>query len=205
MSDDCHNGGLVCQAFFIGKERIMSYFYHIVLLRGIIVKLIYIFLLSVVIYTNNFSQTINGGNGKINKDSIAVLESQRVKFDPTRNADEDLKNAIVIADSLNKRILLDVGGEWCSWCHLLDYFFLINKDIYDLLHDNYIVVKINHSEENKNEKFLSRYPEIPGFPHIFILEKDGKLLHSQNTGELELGRGYSREKVSQLLNKWKLN
>ena len=167
-------------------------------------QLLYILFFAAIISVNSFPQTVNSENEKVKKDSIAILESQRVKFDPARNAEEDLKNAIEMADSLNKRILLDVGGEWCSWCHLLDYFFLSNRDIHDLLHQTYVVVKINFSEENKNEKFLSGYPKIPGFPHIFILEKNGKLLHSQNTGELESGRGYSRERIIEMLDKWKL-
>ena len=41
------------------------------------------------------------------------------------------------------------------------------------------------SEENENKEFLSKYPEIKAYPHLFILEKDGSLLHSQNTEELE--------------------
>ncbi|BDQ03700.1 hypothetical protein [Ignavibacterium sp.] len=35
------------------------------------------------------------------------------KFDPTRNPEQDLKNAIEYAQKTNKRIILDVGGEWC--------------------------------------------------------------------------------------------
>lgn len=136
--------------------------------------------------------------------SQSDLEAKREKFDPKRNVEKDLANAVVEADSLNKRILLDVGGEWCIWCHRLDYFFLNNQDIYNMLHDNFIIVKVNYSEDNKNEKFLSKYPKVAGYPHIFILEKDGKLLHSQNTGDLESEKGYSRDRVIAFLNTWKL-
>ena len=40
------------------------------------------------------------------------------KYDPKRNADSDVKNAIAEARKTGKRVLLEVGGEWCSWCHL---------------------------------------------------------------------------------------
>lgn len=138
------------------------------------------------------------------KDSNKVYENERAKFDPKTNPEKDLQKAIKTAGSLNKRILLDVGGEWCIWCHRVDYFFLKNKDILNLLDDNFIVLKVNYSEDNKNEKFLSKYPKVAGYPHFFILDKDGKILHSQNTGDLEQGKGYSREKMLNFLNEWKI-
>jgi hypothetical protein len=63
-------------------------------------------------------------------------------------------------------------------------------------------VKVNFSEENKNEKVLSRYPKIEGYPHIFVLEKNGKLLHSQDTGLLESGDHHDHDKVLAFLKKW---
>jgi len=124
------------------------------------------------------------------------------KFDPNRNAAEDIKNAIIDATKSNRRIILDVGGNWCIWCKRLDTLFMRNKDLAEFMHKNYVVVKINFSQENENEKVLSQYPKIKGYPHLFVLEKDGKLLHSQDTGELESGKGHSREKVFEFLKKW---
>ncbi len=130
------------------------------------------------------------------------LESERVKFDPSRNPKSDLKNAIALAEATNKRIILDVGGEWCIWCHRLDKFFEENADIKNFMKENFVVVKVNYSPENKNEKFLSKYPKIPGYPHLFVLDKNGKFLHSQDTGKLESGKGYSKDSVMTFLNTW---
>lgn len=130
-------------------------------------------------------------------------KKEREKFDPTRTAAKDIENAIVHAEKENKRILLDVGGEWCIWCHRLDEFILADKEIDSTLHANFIVVKVNYSKENKNEALLAKYPKVEGYPHFFILEKDGKLLLSKNTGELEAEKSYSKEKLLSLLNEWK--
>ena len=124
------------------------------------------------------------------------------EFDPSRNPAEDVKEAAIEAQRTNKRIILDVGGDWCIWCHRLDDFIKKNEEINNFLHKNFILVKINFSKENKNEEFLSKYPEIPGYPHFFVLEKNGELLHSQNTGELEQDKGYSKEKIMTFLKKW---
>lgn len=124
------------------------------------------------------------------------------KFDPNKNPFEDLKIATQLATETNKRIILDVGGEWCIWCHRLDDFIDSNENIKQIITEKFIVVKVNYSKENKNEKFLSKYPQIDGYPHFFVLEKDGKLLHSQNTGLLEKDKDYDPEKFMAFLNKW---
>jgi thioredoxin-related protein len=125
-------------------------------------------------------------------------------FDPSRDAAKDIQDAVVKAQHAGKRILLDVGGEWCIWCHRLDTLFAENKDLADFLHQHFVLVKINFSPENKNQKVLRQFPKIPGYPHFFVLETNGKLLHSQNTGELESGKHHDREKVFAFLKKWAL-
>jgi hypothetical protein len=66
----------------------------------------------------------------------------------------------------------------------------------------FVVVKVNYSPENRNRSFLARYPGIDGFPHIFVVESDGRLLFSADTGNLERGRGYDRAKLEAFLTRW---
>jgi len=130
------------------------------------------------------------------------IESKKEKFDPAKDPFKDLENAVVKAKSENKRIILDVGGEWCIWCHRLDAFIENDDEIKGFLSDNFITVKVNFSPENKNEKFLSQYPAIKGYPHIFVLDTDGKFLHSQDTGLLEKEKSYDKEKILEFLKEW---
>lgn len=124
------------------------------------------------------------------------------KFDPARDPQRDLKAAMVEAKRTGRRILLDVGGEWCIWCHRLDTLFMKNPDLSDQLHHGFVVVKVNYSKENKNERFLSAFPKIPGYPHLFVLDENGMLLHSQDTGELESGKGHDPVKVAAFMDSW---
>ena len=132
-------------------------------------------------------------------------KSTAPKFDPLKDPFADLKEAVVDAQKLEKRIILDVGGEWCIWCHRLDAFLEQNAELYKYLHDNFVVLKVNFSKENKNEKFLSQYPQIPGYPHIFVLEKDGKFLFSKSTAELEKEKSYDAEKIITFLKEWSIS
>jgi thioredoxin-related protein len=140
-------------------------------------------------------------------DSTESRPEQHQNFDPARDAKKDIQDAIVLAKKSNKRILLDVGGEWCIWCHRLDSLFIQNKDLENYLNKHYVVVKLNVSKENENKVVLSKYPKVAGYPHIFVLTSNGKLLHSQDTGELEFPKdypfkGHDKTKVFAFLKKW---
>jgi len=134
---------------------------------------------------------------------FAQTKDAILKFDPSRNPYDDLKAVVENAKQTNKRIILDVGGEWCIWCHRIDAFMHDTEEIRLLIEENFIFVKINYSKENKNEKFLSQYPQVEGYPHFFVLDEGGKLLYSQNTGELEKEKDYDKDKFIAFLNNWK--
>ncbi len=124
-------------------------------------------------------------------------------YDPARNPADDLAQAIVIAQRENKRIMLELGGDWCIWCKYMDDFYKSQPDILQARVENYVLVKVNVSEENANEKFLSQFSEAAGYPHIYILESDGTLLHSQNTADLEDGAdSYVPDVFMAFLQKW---
>ncbi len=124
------------------------------------------------------------------------------RFDPARDAARDINDAVIEAERTGKRILLDVGGDWCIWCRRLDSLFVRRPDLEKFMDANYVVVKVNYSKENKNEMVLSRYPKVAGYPHYFVLASDGSLLHSQDTGALEAGKGHDPEKVMAFLKAW---
>ena len=87
-----------------------------------------------------------------------------------------------------RKSLLLVGGEWCSWCQEMNRFLDREPDLAGQLNRTFVVVKVNVSEQNKNESFLKAYPEVSGVPHFYVLDAKGRLLESFNTGLLEKGR-----------------
>jgi thioredoxin-related protein len=136
------------------------------------------------------------------KDSMRVRYVAVAEFDSSRNPARDVEDAVVEAKRTGRRILLDVGGNWCKWCHYLDRFWNENQDVADFLHEKFIYVKVNFSKGNENKDFLSKFPKIPGYPHFFVLNTDGTLLWSQDTGELESGQGHDHDKMLAFLKKW---
>lgn len=136
------------------------------------------------------------------KDTKISSEGEREKFDPLRDPAADLKIAVESAQKTRKRIILDVGGEWCVWCRIMDFYLISKPSIAKIRDDNYIWLKINMSLENENKSFLSAYPEIKGYPHLFVLESDGTFLHSQETSPLETESSYDDAKFTEFLTTW---
>ena len=140
--------------------------------------------------------------GQIDPSSDTLKYVPVTVYDPKRDAEADIKAAVLEAERTGKNVLLDVGGDWCVWCHTLDLFFHQNRTLLEYRELLFVMVKINFSPGNQNKNVLSRYPTIPGFPHLFVLNSKGKLLHSQGTGELEEGKSYNHDKFFKFLKRW---
>ena len=123
-------------------------------------------------------------------------------YDASRDPGKDLQEAIVLAEKTNKRILMEVGGDWCVYCNIMDETFEKHPQLRKLRDTNYVTLKVNYSKENPNEAFLSNYPKIPDYPHFFVLDSKGALLHSQPTHKFEHGKKYNAGKIDDFLKKW---
>lgn len=117
------------------------------------------------------------------------------RFDPARDGVADVQQALLLAQSQRKMVLLDVGGEWCTWCHIFDRFVASRPEVKKVIAEGYILVKVNYSPQQRNEQLLSRFPKAKGYPHFYVLDADGKLRASQASGELEGGKDYDEAKV----------
>ncbi len=120
-------------------------------------------------------------------------------YDPTRDAAADIRHAIASARKEGKHVLLEVGGSWCIWCKILDRYFEDHPDLLALRKANYVMVKVNFSKENENIQVLSKYPKASGYPHLYVLDGTGELIHSQDTAPLEEGRGYDHGRMRDFL------
>ena len=121
------------------------------------------------------------------------------RYDPKRDPEADLAKALAEAKRTGRRVLLEVGGDWCSWCHVMDKFFADHADVRALRERNFVTLKINMSPENENRAFLSRYQKIPGYPYLFVLDANGKLLHPQRANVFEDGHIYNVQSFTRFL------
>ncbi|MGA3326504.1 MAG: thioredoxin family protein [Terriglobia bacterium] len=122
-------------------------------------------------------------------------------YDASRDPAKDLQDVIALATKTNKRILLEVGGDWCVFCNIMDQTFDSHPQLRKLRDANFVTLKVNFSKENPNEAFLSKYPKIADYPHFFVLDSKGAFLYSQPTHKFEHGKTYNVGKIESFLKK----
>ncbi len=116
----------------------------------------------------------------------------------------ELENAIKQAKKENKHVLVQIGGNWCPWCVKLHNYFQTEATVKEVLTNNYIIVKVNYSKENKNPEVLKMLenPQRFGFPVLVVLNSNGQRIHTQDSGLLESGDCYDPKKVIGFLKNW---
>jgi thiol:disulfide interchange protein len=124
-------------------------------------------------------------------------------FDPTRDSNKDLRTAMEQARKEHKDILMDVGGNWCPWCIVLDRTLHEDAELHALQEKNFVLLHVNFRKENENVNFLGAYPKPTGFPAWYVLSSKGKLLKAEDTSELEqthkLDAGYNKATLKAFL------
>jgi hypothetical protein len=141
--------------------------------------------------------------------TLVILEvigqSQEKKiYDPKANAPADIAAAIKKAKFENKHVILQAGGNWCSWCIEFNRFVHADLQIDSLLNKCFLIYDLNYSEENLNKQVFAdlAYPQRFGFPVFIILNQEGIRIHTQNSEYLEQGRSYNKQKVMDFLLQW---
>ncbi|MDR3719468.1 MAG: thioredoxin family protein [Bryobacteraceae bacterium] len=134
--------------------------------------------------------------------AAAAQSPSELKYDAKADPKADFQAALARASKDGRNVLMDVGGEWCGWCHRMDRFITEHEELSALLAKNYVLVKVNFSDENKNEPFLKQFPKIDGYPHIFVFDASGKLLISKSTGDLEEGKSYNLGRFVEFLKQY---
>jgi thioredoxin-related protein len=138
------------------------------------------------------------------KPANATGKDQVKLYDPSLDGMKQIRDAAVLAKKANKHVLIQYGGNWCSWCIRFDGFCKADTSIMRIINANYIPVKLNYSPENKNDEanaYLGN-PSRFGFPVFIITDGNGKVIHIQDSGLLEEGQGYSQKKVIGFFSNW---
>ena len=120
------------------------------------------------------------------------------------DAKAEIKEALAHAAREHKRVLLIFGGNWCYDCHVLD-FALHHSDATQLVDRSFVIVHVDIGEGKLNPDLVERY-KIPikrGVPALAVLDRDGKLLYSDQNGEFEKARSLDAEVLIAFLTKWK--
>ena len=137
--------------------------------------------------------------------TLAGLALETKLYDVEADASKQIAAAIKEANAQNKNVMIQAGGNWCSWCIKFNKFTIADAQIDSIIKASYVLVHLNYSKENKNEATFASlgFPQRFGFPSFIILDKTGQRLHTQNSSYLEDGKGsYDRNTVFEFLQAW---
>lgn len=124
---------------------------------------------------------------------------------PEANAQKDIDSLLLIAKSQGKKLIIQAGGNWCIWCLRFNHYIHHTPEVKKLLEDNFLYYHLNYSNENKNEEVFNKYaPEggALGYPFFIAMDNEGRVIAVHDSGSLESGKGYDKEKVMALFNSW---
>ena len=125
-------------------------------------------------------------------------------YDPGRDPFADGSAALRLARDTRRRVLIEVGGDWCSWCHVLDRFLSEHPSLQNQLNKTFVLLKVNVDETNDNADFLSAFPRALGYPHMYITDSEGNILFSQDTAEFMDNGKYSEQRFKLFLDHWSI-
>lgn len=133
-------------------------------------------------------------------------------YDETIDPIAQIDDALAKAKAENKFVICQLGGNWCPWC--LRFADFVEKDttVNRVVNDNFVYIHVNYNPRKaagdeaaqKAAILLKRLgnPQRFGFPVFVVLNREGEIMHIQDSSFLEEGKGYSEEKVLRFLKNW---
>jgi thiol-disulfide isomerase/thioredoxin len=127
-------------------------------------------------------------------------DAKKPIYDEKADAKALIETALAVAKRENRRVLLQWGGNWCSWCVLLHERFQTDRELAKILRYEYDVV---HIDSNHNQELAAKYGAIKnaGVPFLTVLDADGKVVVNQPTEPFEIKdpKGHDPKKLKDFL------
>lgn len=142
------------------------------------------------------------------KPSIATLADLPVvinaPYDEKADADAAVAAAFHQAKAAHKRVLLDLGGNWCPDCIILANFLQL-PEIKAFVAKYYVVVPIDVGRFNRNLQVPARFgytTRLKGVPTVLIADPDGKLVNGGDVFAFTDARHMTPQALADYLAKW---
>ncbi|MEI7897057.1 MAG: thioredoxin family protein [bacterium] len=140
----------------------------------------------------------------------AIGQTPVKPYNEKQDARADLKKAVSQAQKENKNVLVQFGGNWCSWCMRFHALVKGDPSVDSLMKENYVYMLLNVPQEKSKRDYnlFSEfgYPNRFGYPVFVILDKNGKKLNTQDSDAFEYFnpnvKGYDTTKVKRFLTMW---
>lgn len=115
-----------------------------------------------------------------------------------------IAKAVRQAQRDHKRVLIEWGFNTCSWCVWLHHTFKNDPLVQPIVHEEFVLVLVDSTSNGELLREYGGQDRQYSFPHLTVLDENGRVLTNQNTEPLEKGKGHDPEVVADFLKKWSL-
>jgi len=124
-------------------------------------------------------------------------------YDESADGEKQIAQALASAQKQHKRVLVQLGANWCQGCHQLHNLLKNDPAISQEVKNGYIWILIDLDQAH-NAEVDEKYgnPSHQGYPALMILEADGKQVLKTDTANLVQGGNFSPDKTIAFLRKW---
>jgi thiol-disulfide isomerase/thioredoxin len=121
------------------------------------------------------------------------------------NATADVAKARALARTQGKRLLIDLGGNWCGDCRVLAGTMEL-PEVQRWLRRHYVVVMVNVGRFDRNLQVPAHYgitERLKGVPSLLVVDpRNDKLLNGGETAALASARSLSPQGLADYLARW---
>ncbi len=134
--------------------------------------------------------------------NLPVVE--RAPYDAGANADAAVDAAFARAKKSGKRVLIDLGGNWCGDCIVLANLMQLPK-LKPFLEAHFEIVKIDVGRFDKNLQIPARFgitQRLAGVPAVIIADPDGHFVNPGHVTALADARHMTPQAIADWLAQW---
>lgn len=134
----------------------------------------------------------------------ALRQPLPLPYDEKADADRDVAAAKARARAKGKRLLIDLGGNWCPDCRVLAGVFDL-PEVKAFLQRHYEVVTVDIGRLNKNQQIAGHYgiEKLKGVPALLVVDpKTDRLLNDGHLFALADARHMTPQALADWLAQW---
>jgi len=126
-------------------------------------------------------------------------------YDEAANADRAVAQAKALARRQGKKLLIDLGGNWCGDCRVLAGIMKL-PEVDRFVRQHYLVVTVDVGRMDKNLQIPARYgikDRLRGVPAILIVDpRTDRLVNGANLFALTDARHMTPQALADWLARW---
>ena len=141
---------------------------------------------------------------KIGITSLSEIEVPDAPFAVGANADADVDAAFARARKDHKRVLIDLGANWCGDCRILAGVMEL-PELRAFLDKHFEIVSVDVGRFDTNLQIPARFgftTRLEGVPAIIVATPDGRIVNPGRVSAIEDARHMTPQALADWLAQW---